>query len=176
MYDVQKLLNDQLNLELYASHQYLAMAAWAESQNYSGFADWLMENSDEERDHALKIYTFSVDVFTSTNSQLQITDMLAPIGSWNNMIELFETIQMLESKVTLALKSAAQQCLEAQDFSTKELFNDLLIEQVQAESFVAYMLDQIKKSQDCYSAMLMLDEQLSEEAKKSVNVKLNLAG
>ncbi len=46
-------LNDQITMELSASHSYLAMAGWFESQNLPGMATWMQMQSAEERAHAL---------------------------------------------------------------------------------------------------------------------------
>ncbi|HEX6209282.1 MAG TPA: ferritin-like domain-containing protein, partial [Methylomirabilota bacterium] len=48
---VQKALNQQINEELSASYEYLAMSAWCETQNLRGSARWLRLQSQEEYGH-----------------------------------------------------------------------------------------------------------------------------
>ncbi len=59
---VAKLLHEQVGHELYASHQYLAIAAYFGEQSLDGWADFYYRQSDEERGHALKIARFLVEV------------------------------------------------------------------------------------------------------------------
>jgi len=41
---IQKMLNQQLNAELYSSYEYLAMSAYFEAENLSGFQDGCVFN------------------------------------------------------------------------------------------------------------------------------------
>ncbi|HET6517189.1 MAG TPA: ferritin-like domain-containing protein, partial [Nitrosopumilaceae archaeon] len=55
---MKKLLNDQITMEGYASSYYLSMASWAEITGYDGAAKYFYAQSDEERQHMLKIIHF----------------------------------------------------------------------------------------------------------------------
>ena len=48
--NVQKALNNQINMEFFSSYTYLGMAAYFESQNFNGFAHWMKIQSQEEYD------------------------------------------------------------------------------------------------------------------------------
>ena len=51
-------LNDQINAEYYSSYLYLSMAAWSESANLKGFANWFRVQSpggDGPRDEVLPV-------------------------------------------------------------------------------------------------------------------------
>ena len=56
-------LNKQIELEAYASNLYLSMSAWCDQQGMSGCAQFMRRQSDEEREHMLRIidYLFTVD-------------------------------------------------------------------------------------------------------------------
>ena len=56
---IQKALNAQMNFELSSSYLYLAMAAYFQSENLNGFAQWMKVQSGEEYGHAdenLRLY------------------------------------------------------------------------------------------------------------------------
>ena len=55
---VQDALNQQINNELGASYEYLAMSAWCEGQTLQGAAKWLRLQSQEEHGHAMKLFDF----------------------------------------------------------------------------------------------------------------------
>lgn len=49
-------LIDQANQELNASHFYLSLSLWFHDQELPGSAAWCRTHSNEERDHALRIF------------------------------------------------------------------------------------------------------------------------
>ena len=55
---VEKALNKQISLEGNSSQFYLSMASWAESQGYNGTAEFLYRQTDEERQHMLKLIRY----------------------------------------------------------------------------------------------------------------------
>ncbi|AIJ06008.1 ferroxidase [Methanocaldococcus bathoardescens] len=54
-------LNKQINKEFYSAYLYLSMSAYAESIGLKGFAQWLKVQSQEELDHAMKIYNYVIE-------------------------------------------------------------------------------------------------------------------
>jgi len=55
---VQDAINEQINSEFEASYTYLAMAGFCEQQKFLGAAKWLRMQSDEERQHGMKLFDF----------------------------------------------------------------------------------------------------------------------
>ena len=55
---VQDALSDQINMELSASYNYLAMSTYCKSQSFHGFGQWMAAQSQEEYGHAMKLYNF----------------------------------------------------------------------------------------------------------------------
>jgi ferritin len=51
--DIAKLLNEQINKELYSSYLYLAFSNYYADRNLTGFENWFFVQAQEERDHAL---------------------------------------------------------------------------------------------------------------------------
>jgi len=50
---VKKLINEQINKELYSAYLYLDFSIYYEQQGLDGFANWYMIQAQEERDHAM---------------------------------------------------------------------------------------------------------------------------
>ena len=57
---VRDAINEQINEELSASYQYLAMSAYCERQNLRGCARWLRIQSHEEYGHGMKLFDFMI--------------------------------------------------------------------------------------------------------------------
>ena len=51
-------INEQINSEFQSSYTYLAMAAFCDRQKFYGASKWLRLQSDEERQHGLKLFDF----------------------------------------------------------------------------------------------------------------------
>ena len=50
---VQNAINDQINNEFFSAYSYLAMSAYCERQQFTGCAQWLRIQSQEEYSHAM---------------------------------------------------------------------------------------------------------------------------
>ena len=55
--DSEAMINKQINMELYASYVYMTMAAYFDRDDVAlhGFAKKFLEDSSEEREHAMKL-------------------------------------------------------------------------------------------------------------------------
>ena len=51
-------INDQINSEFQSSYTYLAMSGFCDRQKFLGAAKWLRMQSEEERQHGLKLFDF----------------------------------------------------------------------------------------------------------------------
>ncbi|GAB1477280.1 ferritin [Bacillota bacterium] len=56
--EVVKLINEQINKELYSAYLYLDIANFYTGKNLNGFANWFNIQAQEERDHALLFKDF----------------------------------------------------------------------------------------------------------------------
>ena len=55
---LQDAYNDQITLEFASSYAYLQMAAFLDDANLPGFANWMRQQAEEERVHAMKFFDF----------------------------------------------------------------------------------------------------------------------
>ena len=51
--EITKLLNEQINKELYSAYLYMDMANYYADQGLNGFENWFFVQTQEERDHAM---------------------------------------------------------------------------------------------------------------------------
>ncbi len=55
---IEAALNKQIRIEAESSQAYLAMAIWAEVKGLEGISNFMYSQSDEEREHMLKLVKF----------------------------------------------------------------------------------------------------------------------
>ena len=58
---IKKELNKQINAELWSAYLYLSMSSYFESINLSGFATWMIMQTQEEVNHAMRIYNYIIE-------------------------------------------------------------------------------------------------------------------
>ena len=127
--DVEKLLNQQIKKEAQSASAYLAMAAWCSQHGYDFSSDYFFKQSDEERQHQLKLYKYVLDMGGSAISP-EITNIKI---EYNSFREVFEEALEQEISVTQSLKNIAANCYKEQDFVTVEFLNWFFKEQREEE-------------------------------------------
>ncbi len=58
---IAKLINEQVNKELYSAYLYLDFANYYEGEGLDGFAHWYQIQAQEERDHAMMMRRYLID-------------------------------------------------------------------------------------------------------------------
>ena len=94
--EMEKALNGQVNAELYSAYLYLSMAAYFESEDLSGFANWMRVQFQEEQFHAMKLYDYIIE--RGGKVLLQAIDK--PPSEWDSPLAVFEATLEHEQKVT----------------------------------------------------------------------------
>ena len=95
---VEKVLNEQIQLESFSSQLYLAMASWAERSGYEGTANFLYDHSDEERQHMLRLFHY----VNYRGGQAHVGAIEAPAQDYDSVQDIFE--QILEHEVYISQK------------------------------------------------------------------------
>ena len=83
---LQKTFNDQIKHELYSAYIYLAMAAYFETKNLPGFANWMKIQYKEEVAHAMKMFEFLND----RGVRVVLQAIPQPTLEFSSSLEVFE--------------------------------------------------------------------------------------
>ncbi len=152
-----KNLNDQVNFEFYSSYTYLAMAAYAESVDLSGIANFFRVQAQEELFHAMKLY----DYIFQKNGVVELDKIDKPEGKYKSIIDVFETGYKHEQLVTRRIYKLADIASEEKEHATISLLRWFIDEQVEEENTFNTLLKKIKRAEDNPAALYMLDEELA---------------
>ncbi len=152
-----KNLNDQVNFEFYSSYTYLAMAAYAESVDLSGIANFFRVQAQEELFHAMKLYEY---IFQK-NGVVELDKIDKPEGKYESIIDVFETGYKHEQLVTSRIYKLADIASEEKEHATISLLRWFIDEQVEEENTFNTLLKKIKRAEDNPAALYMLDEELA---------------
>lgn len=154
---VGKILNEQVNKELYSAYLYLAMSAYFSDMGLLGFANWMRIQAQEEQAHAMLIYDFLLD----RGEKVILTSIDAPQTAWSSPIAVMEEVAIHENYVTGLINNIISVAEEAKDRATMSYMNWFVDEQVEEEANAKEIIDKLKLIGDDKSALYLLDKDLS---------------
>ena len=150
---VEKSLNDQINHELASSYSYLAMSAHLESSVYAGFAKWMRIQAEEEKEHAMKIYSYLAD----RGGRIVLASLDQPRSVYESVKEIFDTALEQERRTTAQINQLYEIASGAKDYATMEFLGWFLTEQVEEEKAAENMVERISLAGGQINALLRLD-------------------
>merc|ERR1711910_76769 len=100
--ECEALINKQINMEFYASCVYLSMASYfnRDDQALHGFASFFQKNSNEERDHGMKLMNYQ----SKRGGRVVLQDIAKPSSmEWGTALDAMEAALELEKTVNQSL-------------------------------------------------------------------------
>jgi len=152
-----KALNDQVQAEFYSGYLYLAMAAWFESKNLNGFANWMRVQTQEELAHGMIFYNF----INNRGGEVKLAAIEAPPSEWESPRKAFEDAYDHERKVTARINKLMDQAIAESDHATSAFLQWFVKEQVEEELSASTIVNQLKVSGDSPNALFMLDREMA---------------
>jgi ferritin len=150
-------LNDQLQLEFESAYLYLGMAAHFEAASLSGFAHWMRLQHDEELVHALKFFDF----INQRGGRVVLKNIAAPPSDFAAPLDAFEKSLEHERRVTECIHNLYEQAVETRDYPTQTFLQWFIDEQVEEESTLEALVDQLRLAGGNSTALLFLDRELA---------------
>lgn len=157
---IQDALNEQIGNEFFASHLYLAMAAYFEASSLRGFAHWMRVQSQEETSHALRLF----DVVNDRSGRVILGEVAAPPAEWESALDAMQQSLEHEQKVTADFNQLYTLAVREGDVATQNQLQWFISEQVEEEKSAGEIVDQLKLAGNHGVALLMLDRELAGRA------------
>ncbi len=151
-------LNKQITGEMYSSNLYLSMSSYLESINLHGFANWMRVQAQEENAHAMKLF----DYILERGGRAVIAAIEAPKTEWNNIIDVFEDVIAHERKITSLINNLVKVAREESDYATDNFLQWFVSEQVEEESTVSEVLEQLNMIEGRGAGLFMLDREMKQ--------------
>jgi len=151
-------LNKQINREFYSAYLYLSMSAYAESIGLKGFAQWLKVQSQEELDHAMKIYDYVIE----RGGKVKLYPIEEPKSEWSSIIEVFEDGYKHEVSITQSINEIVDLAMSEKDYATVNMLQWFVTEQVEEEASFSEILDKLKLIGDDKRGLFMVDIELGQ--------------
>ncbi|NVM55408.1 MAG: ferritin [Candidatus Helarchaeota archaeon] len=155
---LEEAINKQLNRELYSAYLYLSMAAYFESKGFSGFANWMRVQFQEETFHAMKFFDYVI----GRGGRVTLLDIEAPPTKWGSLLDAFEYTYEHEQKVTGLINNLVKLATEENDYAAISMLQWYVNEQVEEEASASAIVDKLKMIGDAGSGLYMLDQELAQ--------------
>lgn len=157
---IEAALNQQINDELVSAYLYLAMAAYFESANLPGSAQWMRRQAREEAAHGMKIF----DYVSDRDGRVTLGAIAQPPVHFASVTDVWEQTLAHERKVTALIGRLYEAAVQAGDHATQALLQWFVTEQVEEEKTARAILEQAKLIGTSNSAIFFLDRHLGKEA------------
>jgi ferritin len=159
---MQGALNTQINLEQYSAQLYLAMSAHCDSLSFKGFAHWLKVQAGEETAHAMKLIAFLLD----RDGRLELQSIAAPPKEFGGVIQVFEKTLDHETGITGKINALFELARVEKDYASEITLQWYVSEQVEEESNVGQIVDQLRAVGDQGGGIWYLDSKMGKRAAK----------
>ena len=155
---LEAALNAQVNAELHSAYLYLSMAAYFESVDLQGFANWMRVQYQEETLHGLKFF----DYINHRNGRVKLTQLEDPATEWKSPLEAFRQAYEHEKHISKLIANLVQQSRQVGDTSTETFLQWFVTEQVEEEAQTYRIAQQLKLAGNERTALLLLDRELAK--------------
>lgn len=153
---VESALNKQINAEFWSAYLYLSMSAYFQTNNLSGFANWMKIQAMEESSHALKFINYIIE----RGGKVKLEPIAKVDTEWKNTIQAFEDTLNHEKKVTKMINDIADIAADEKDRATLQFMQWFITEQVEEEATAEEILQQLKMIKGEGHGLLLLDREL----------------
>ncbi len=155
---IAEALNNQVKEELFSAYIYLSMSAYFEAQNLPGFAKWMRMQSQEELQHAMKIFDF----INERGGTVALQAIAQPPVEYESAEAAFQQALKHEQHISHCIHQIYALASTENDYPTQVMLHWFIEEQVEEEQNVGLALEMIKRTEGRPWALLVLDNQFGK--------------
>lgn len=156
--EIQKLLNKQINAELWSAYLYLSMSIDAESNGYHGVSHWCYIQAQEELDHSRILQKYML----SQESRITLTPIEKVAECWSSPLEMFRDILSHEKVITKMINEIMLKAQQEHDYATTSMLMWFVDEQVEEEESCLDLVQQFTKASDSPCCFMQIDYELQK--------------
>jgi ferritin len=157
---VQDAINKQIHAELSASYAYLAMSAYCDRNNYTGSAQWLRVQSQEEYGHAMKL----LDFMLARHAKAALMTIEQPKHEYKSLLDVFQTAFDQEKAVSAQIESIYDLAFREKAYPAAVQLEWFLTEQIEEEKTCRAIVAKLAMVGDDPASILDIDRDLGARA------------
>lgn len=129
---ISKLINEQINKELYSAYLYLDMSNYYIEKGLNGFGNWFKVQYQEETDHALLFMQY----LQNNGEKVALTEIKGPDVNFTSNLSPLEEALKHEHFVTDSINNIYEAASKEKDYRTMQLLDWFIKEQGEEEKNV----------------------------------------
>ncbi|GGW56196.1 ferritin [Winogradskyella epiphytica] len=153
---IESALNNQVRIEAESSQAYLSMAVWAEVKGLEGISSFMYDQSNEERQHMLRLVKF----INERGGHAHISELTAPNVTFRSYQEIFEKFLEHEVLVSESINELVHIALQEKDYATHNFLQWYVSEQIEEEAVARTILDKVKMIGDDKGGLYLFDRDI----------------
>lgn len=158
--ELYKVINDQINAELWSAYLYLSMSMDCEAKGYKGIANWFYVQFQEEQDHA-RIF---MNYLNSRGEKVVLLPIAEVKTEWDSVLDMYKDTLNHEKKVTAMIHNLAAIAQQDRDYASVNRIVWFIDEQVEEEEAAREMITTFEAVEGNKYGMYMLDKELAARA------------
>jgi ferritin len=153
--ELNKAFNEEIGRELFASHQYIAIACYFDGRALKKLAALFFKQADEEREHAMKF----VEYLNEVGGKVEVPAIEAPKSDFQSAEEAVRLALEWEIEVTNRINDLMTMAIEQKDYAAQEFLDWFVKEQVEEVSTMQDLLQIVQQVGEHY--LIMVEAYLS---------------
>ena len=166
---VSKLLNEQINKELYSAYLYLDMSNYFEDRGLDGFANWYMIQAQEERDHAMLFYQY----LHNNGEKVTLEAIGKPDKKFKTDMDVLKAGLEHEEYVTSLINAIYDAAHKVKDFRTMQFLDWFIKEQGEEETNANDMITKMELFGGDARSLYMLNQELAARTYSAPSLTLD---
>lgn len=156
--NIQEAINIQINEEFSSAYTYLAMAGYAETQNWQGIGHWLRLQWQEELFHGQKLFDFML----KRGGKVELRALPQPRTDFGSPLELFHEVLAHEQHITHTIHELYALAVKEHDYPLQTLLHWYIEEQVEEEDNASQIIEKLKMVGDSGPNLFLVDQELKQ--------------
>ena len=152
---VVRLLNEQINKELYSAYLYLDIANFYDAMDLDGYANYYMIQAQEERDHALLFMKY----MQVNGLKVTLEAIGKPDKTFETVLDPLEVAAEHERYVTALINAIYHEAHQAKDYRTMKFLDWFVDEQMEEEENADSMISRYKLFGQDPRGLYLLDQE-----------------
>ena len=154
--NMKKLLNKQINMEIFSGYLYMGMANYYEEEGLSGFAHWFVKQAEEEWEHAMRIRHFCFE----NDVPVTLEAIARPDQTYNGFNEPLVAALEHEKLITASIHKLMDVAVEEKDYRTQLMLDWFVNEQLEEEVTASDNIRDFKLFGTCGNGLRHMNKKL----------------
>lgn len=155
--NVNKLLNEQINKEMYSAYLYLDFANYFTEQTLDGFANWFTVQAQEEMDHAMLFLQY----MQNNGVKVTLEAIAKPDKVCTNVVDPLNFSLEHEKFVTASIHNIYDEAYSVKDFRTMQFLDWFIKEQGEEEKNADDLIKKYHLFGTDAKGLYLLDQELA---------------